>query len=155
MGDYAGDYGGQDTNFSCGYPNMSLTPEEEADIRKTLGRHATKKILIKEANVDIDIIFLVDWLNARPGIITQWSCQGDYDLNQHERSLPYVRFFCDDRKSLIEVQQLVQMTSLHLLDDEYIDFTTEIRYTSFGIITEYGIGMSECSVLSKIKDILR
>lgn len=40
--------------------------------------------------IDVGIVPVVTWLNALPGIRTEYSCQGD------EKHQPYVMFFADD-----------------------------------------------------------
>jgi len=39
--------------------------------------HATKKVIIYESEVDVEMIPIVRWLNSLKGIMTRWSCQGE------------------------------------------------------------------------------
>jgi hypothetical protein len=75
--------------------------------------HKTTKIVIKEANVDVNIIKVVSWLNSFKNTITLYSCEGeesqldpkDYTTEQDLVDLttrtffnvgqPYVLFNCE------------------------------------------------------------
>lgn len=55
--------------------------------------HKTKNIAVKHADVDINIIPLVQWLNKFESVFTEYSCEGDeQDINY----TPYVAFIAND-----------------------------------------------------------
>jgi hypothetical protein len=64
-------------------------------------QHKTKKIIIKLADVDVNICPVVKWLNSFNGIRTQFSCEGDDDLTRGQK--PHVLFHCDNELSLVRV----------------------------------------------------
>lgn len=52
--------------------------------------HATKKIVIYEADVDIGILPMVQWLNSLRGIITRFSCEGEDPIKDQVYHPPFV-----------------------------------------------------------------
>lgn len=73
--------------------------------------HPTKTIPIKSADIDINIIPIIRWMNSFPGIYTRYSCEGDYPLNDYygqlsnEARKPYVSWLCFDNKDRDKVLQ--------------------------------------------------
>ncbi|KKL18147.1 hypothetical protein LCGC14_2478440 [marine sediment metagenome] len=52
--------------------------------------HTFKKIVIYEADVDIGIIPMVQWLNSLKGIITRFSCEGGDPIKNQVYQPPYI-----------------------------------------------------------------
>jgi hypothetical protein len=67
-----------------------LSKKKTTKIKRKPIKHKTKRIVIKEADVDIKLIPVVNWLNSQGNIfeiVTQFCCQG----NRNEKN-PYVIF---------------------------------------------------------------
>jgi hypothetical protein len=75
------------------------------------GDHPTRMVVIKKARVDVEMIPLVNWLNAFDSITTQYCCQGDppqIDPDTDEQFTddihrPYVLFVCIEMVDLVLV----------------------------------------------------
>lgn len=52
--------------------------------------HTFEKIVIYEADVDIGIIPMVQWLNSLKGIITRFSCEGEDPIKNQVHQPPYI-----------------------------------------------------------------
>ena len=56
--------------------------------------HKTEKVVIKEAEVDVAVRPVVDWINSFAGLMTKYSCEGD------DNGYPYVSFISSDEDAL-------------------------------------------------------
>lgn len=94
--------------------------------------HKTRRIALKHADVDLGVEPVVTWLNSFPGVFTRWSCQGDdadhknHRKNGRIKSQPYVLFYCDDLKDLIEI--LAKVGPLATTEVDYLVQQGAIRY---------------------------
>jgi hypothetical protein len=76
--------------------------------------HPTKKVIIKTANIDKEMISVVKWLNKFEGVVTKYCCQGGHkfptaeDPNYVDR--PYVVFSCDHSLDLLKIVEKVGYT---------------------------------------------
>lgn len=74
--------------------------------------HKSKIIPIKLANVDIDMIPLVNWLNSFEKVMTFTCCQGDPDkagFKDGFKSLPQISFMCRDFSVLEHITKKISM----------------------------------------------
>jgi hypothetical protein len=64
--------------------------------------HETKRVVIKEGDVDVKIIPLINWLNSFESITTLFSCEGDgkKKIEKKVANQPYVLFTCWDHFEL-------------------------------------------------------
>jgi hypothetical protein len=66
-------------------------------------KHKTKKIIIKTAEVDEEIVPIVKWLNSFEGIQTLYSCQGgNIDFES------YISFVSDNYENIISVLETIR-----------------------------------------------
>ena len=87
--------------------------------------HKTKRVVIKQSDIDINIIPVVKWLNSFESVHTLFSCEGEtkQELKDGgERNKPYVLFTCWD--------QLELMTILRELDVATCEVT---YYEAYGL----------------------
>ena len=95
--------------------------------------HKTQKTTIKKADVDVDIIPLINYLNGFEGIITRWSCQGDPTPKLATKSydLPYVTFVAEDLVSLKSLLEHLDGAPCEIIVEyfnEFIAFRFNIRF---------------------------
>lgn len=83
-----------------------------------MDKHRCSFISVKSAEIDNEIIPLVQWLNSFDGIFTRWCCAGDAE----DRSNFYVSFYCDNDSDLYQV-----LDKLQYLADITIDLVPERR----------------------------
>ena len=81
--------------------------------------HKTRKIAIKEADVDIEIIPLVNYLNSFHGITTLWSCQGDEPVKGKTYDLPYVVFIAEDLASIKNLLEHLDHHSVEVIIESF------------------------------------
>lgn len=75
---------------------------------KPIKSHPTKKIVIKSANIDKEMIPIVQWLNNFDSVMTKWCCQGeDGEEGVYNWDAPYVVFSCDDPLDLLTIVEKV------------------------------------------------
>lgn len=83
-------------------------------IAKYIKPHPTKKIVIKAANIDKEMISVVKWLNKFDGVVTKYCCQGGnkYPTTENPNHVepPYVIFSCDHTMQLLEIVEKVGWT---------------------------------------------
>jgi hypothetical protein len=88
-------------------------------------KHAARKQVILEAEVDHDIVPVVEWLNGLPEVITLHSCQGEPAMREGKplprgsllaadtltlpKDQPYVTFFCGSQQTLLTILWAVAM----------------------------------------------
>jgi hypothetical protein len=70
--------------------------------------HPTKSIIIKRADVDIEMIPLVNWLNSFESVTTLYCCQGEDgetedDIIEDSFDKPYVMWTCIDTSDLMYI----------------------------------------------------
>ena len=93
--------------------------------------HKTKKVIIKEADVDIDISPVVEWLNKFKDVFTLFSCQGG------EKSNSYVLFCCMDNLTLIKILKITN-TFADVKVDFYEGVTRYyLEFHSYKKLTEF------------------
>lgn len=71
--------------------------------------HETETLIIdgKAAQVDRNIIPIVNWLNSFDGVTTYACCEGDDWISDLQGLVPpYVAFYCTNETSLIEIIKL-------------------------------------------------
>ncbi len=56
--------------------------------------HAQTRLIIVEANIDVGIVPLVNWLNSFHGIMTRWRCEGG-----GPNDLPYIVIWVNESTS--------------------------------------------------------
>jgi hypothetical protein len=69
-------------------------------------KHPTKNITLKTADIDLEMIPVVKWLNKFQSVTTKWCCQGSnkpYDT-------PYVVFSCDQSLELLTIVERIGYT---------------------------------------------
>ena len=66
--------------------------------------HKSRRVKLKEVDIDVGILPVVEWLNSFPGVFTRWSCQGYLKRDNNDwRNDPYIIFICDDPLALAEI----------------------------------------------------
>lgn len=74
-------------------------------------RHKTEEIIIKQAEVDQQIIPLIEWLNSFNGVDTQFCCEGltrkQIDEGKGQEYTSYVLFTCSEPWSLMQVMERI------------------------------------------------
>lgn len=68
--------------------------------------HQTRRVVVKEAPIDVLMVELVKWLNSFESVVTLHSCQGeppDKDGVTAAADRPYVLFLCLDHVDLIRI----------------------------------------------------
>ncbi len=100
--------------------------------------HKSKDVPIKSAQIDEQIIPLIQWMNKVPGLFTRWSCQGSPKKAKDEYRA-YICFYCEDLLTLsFIVRRLMAVTkeaNIHcpsVTVDMYEDmprFTIEASHT--------------------------
>lgn len=79
-------------------------------------KHETKRVVLKEAEIDSGIVPLVQWLSSLEGVNTLYSCQGDESLSWSA----YVCFTCSYRMSLLAVLKEIR--------DDYQNIRMEVDW---------------------------
>ena len=82
--------------------------------------HQTKRIVIKDADVDVGIIPVVEWFNSFESVITQFSCQG-IDDPDGIGDCPKVYFQCIDRLDLLKILREIRNYNCHMTIDWNFD----------------------------------
>lgn len=72
-------------------------------------QHKTEEVVLKKAEIDKQIIPLIEWLNAFKGVATQFCCEGttrkEIDTGKGQEYGSYVLFTCSDNWSLLQIMQ--------------------------------------------------
>ena len=66
-------------------------------------QHKTKRIAVKYANVDVNVIPLVRWFNKQQGIYTWWACEGSKGGTD-----AYISFVAQDQAALCDLVKKLQ-----------------------------------------------
>ena len=83
--------------------------------------HKTKNIVLKSANVDLKIIPLIEWLNAKEGVHTLYSCECNDNDNK-----PYIMWSCSYPPSLVWILHVFSPFATTEIDY----YEGSLRYTS-------------------------
>ncbi len=67
--------------------------------------HKTKRTILKEADIDIEIIPIVKWLNSYDSVITWYCCQGD------KKEKGQVVFTCTNPTDILNISRIVTCTN--------------------------------------------
>lgn len=73
--------------------------------------HTTKLLTIKQAQVDLEIIPLINWLNSYESVVTQYSCEGEHCEEEDEDlqlKRPYILFTCNNLIDLISILSVLE-----------------------------------------------
>lgn len=84
--------------------------------------HKFKNIAIKQADVDIEILPIIRWLNSFKDTITLYCCEGDdnchiifgdeyyygYTYSLIDRCCPYVSMICWNKKNIQQIQKMFE-----------------------------------------------
>lgn len=67
--------------------------------------HKTKRIVIKQGDIDVNIVPVVKWLNSFESVHTLFCCEGgtEEELENKEANKPYVLFTCWDHFELTAI----------------------------------------------------
>jgi len=94
--------------------------------------HPTKRIVVKEGDIDEGIIPVVAWLNSFYTVCTYASCQGDQTVKDGS-CLPYVTFVCGHTDDLMAIKKTVR--------EAYAKLPTQERYKPGELPTVDGINL--------------
>ena len=85
-------------------------------------KHETQPISLKEADIDIEMIPVVKWLNSFDGVNTRHCCEGDDGSWEFQK--PYITFTCNSLLTLaIIVEKLTEVpTAKAPLLDSYKEY---------------------------------
>ena len=107
--------------------------------------HASEKVVIYEAEVDIGIIPLVRWLNSLKGIITRFSCEGEDQVKNQLFHPPYV---------IIWVEQVDDSddNDFGIVEDLFSQYNVEIwPQCTEGMIDVYNIVFNSRTEMQQIQ----
>lgn len=103
--------------------------------------HPSQKVILRgvEADIDIEIVEQISFLNKIPELTTEYSCQGDDDQDVGSRQ-PYVSFYCTNGFVVDKIKQFCYKTyealsyQVHFSIDYpyanwYMDHINEARYS--------------------------
>jgi hypothetical protein len=90
--------------------------------------HQTKKIFIKEIEVDVGIEPVVRWLNSMDSVFTLYSCQGDPSGTPSPSSLPYIRFMAQGNEHLPRITAAVVRAACSLRPADSITISTSTDF---------------------------
>jgi hypothetical protein len=94
--------------------------------------HKTKLTSLKEAEVDLQMIPLVKYLNTFPGVYTLHSCQGQY-FDETVIQRPYIVFIFESQYRFSEMVGKL----LELIEDNWLDF----KINNSGGLLRYSWGL--------------
>lgn len=96
--------------------------------------HKNINIAIKQADIDVEIIPLINYLNSFEGIITRWSCQGDLKpKTKGQYYLPYVTFIAEDFISFKKLLEHLNGAPCEVVAEHFNELITmwfSIRFAS-------------------------
>jgi hypothetical protein len=108
--------------------------------------HKTVRIVIKEADVDVEMVPVVNWLNSFHSVTTQFCCQGN-DKAKHKREdgkrldPPYVLFTCWDRQDLMQILWAIRhyypMTCEVTWDDDEMPIRYKLDFMNRKTLKEF------------------
>ena len=98
-----------------------------------MSNHETMKINLGTADVDKNIVPVVEWLNSKPEVQTLYSCEGEKEITEHVVGRPYVMFYCSDTAILVNILSEFQRFCDGVTEIDF--YEGHIRYTyRFGCI---------------------
>jgi hypothetical protein len=88
------------------------------------GNHPTVRLPIKTADIDVEMVPVVRWLNSFANVTTHFCCQGDDRPGMN----PYVMFTCHSPVQLIRV--LTRLENYATVEIHWYEASLSVRYTA-------------------------